>query len=164
MSKVKITPTKEGNLVTAYNGNPEFGFILLSQVTQAFVAGWLREVPKHSIIKGSTAALQTFVQNSSDLTLEGNLVVQEYLESNVPEEIAQQHFDSNLSYEEQISSYIKRAGADGPALMAGSERILRFTVWDVSGTKVDSLIDHTNADEVKLFNASQLKNSADLPS
>jgi fructose 1,6-bisphosphatase len=163
MSNVKITPSKEGNLVTAYSGNPEFGYILLSQTKSAFQAGWLREVTNRCIMKGSVKALQSFVSTKPTLELEGNLVVQEYVESAVPEAVKAQHFDSSLSWEEQISSYIKRAGAEGPALKAGEERILRFTVWDQSGTMVDSLVDHTNGEEVKRYNASLQANSAELP-
>ncbi len=57
MNKVQITPSKEGNLVTAYSANPEFGYILLSQKKTTFVAGWLREVTNRAILKGNTKAL-----------------------------------------------------------------------------------------------------------
>ena len=163
MNKVKIAPSKEGNLVTAYAGNAEFGFIILAQTTSLFVNGWLREVTKRTIMKGAVSALQSFVNANPTLEIGGNLVVKEYKESEVPEAIKSQHFDSSLPYEEQIDGYIKRAGSEGPALMSGGERILRFTIWDQSGSDTDLTVAHDNAEEIKAFNATSADKSADLP-
>ena len=77
--------------------------------------------------------------------------------------MAAQHFDSSLPYEEQIASYIKKAGSDGPALTVEGKRICRFTLWDQSGTMVDSPVSHDNVEEVKAFNAVKTKSSAKLP-
>lgn len=165
MNKVQITPNKEtGNLVNAYEGNPEFGYVVLSQISSTFVNGWLREQKKSTIIKGDTKALQSFVQANPTLQLEGGLFTKEYLEDEVPANVSKQHFDSSLPYEEQISTYIKRAGNEGPALMKDSKRILRFTDWVQSGNDIDSLISHDNVDEIKAFNAAMESSSADLPS
>ena len=163
MSKVTIAPSKEGNLVTAYAGNAEFGFIILAQTKQLFVNGWLREVTNRTIMKGAVKALQSFVNANPTLEVEGQLVVKEYKESDVPAAIASQHFDSSLPYEEQIDGYIKRAGSEGPALMSGGERILRFTIWDQAGTETDLTVSHDNVDEIKAFNAASAESSADLP-
>jgi len=75
----------------------------------------------------------------------------------------QQHFDSSLPYEEQIDGYIKRAGSEGPALMSGGERILRFTIWDQSGSDTDLTVTHDNSEEIKAYNAASADKSADLP-
>jgi hypothetical protein len=160
-ANVKITPTKEGNLVTPYAGNPDYGYIMLSQTKSAFSNGWLKEVTNRTILKGTTASLEGFVQANSTLELPGNLVIKEYLEDAVPENISNAHFDDSLSFEEQIANYIKRAGEDGPELKVDDKRILRFTVWDTAGTEVDLTLQHTNVEEVKVFSNAK-KKSADL--
>jgi hypothetical protein len=164
MSKVTIAPSKEGNLVTAYEGNAEFGYLILAQTKSLFVNGWLREVTNRTIMKGAVSALQSFVQANPTLEVGGQLCVKEYKEDEVPASTAQQHFDKSLPYEEQIDGYIKRAGNDGPALMSGGKRILRFTVWDQAGTDTDITVSHENVDEIKAFNATKSTDKADLPS
>jgi len=163
MSKVTIAPNKEGKLVTAYEGNAEFGYMVLAQTKSTFKDGWLRESTNRTIMKGGVDALESFVKGNPTLELEGNLIVKEYLEDAIPEAVAKQHFNSDLTFEEQIANYIKRAGKDGPALMSEGKRIIRFVVWDQSGSAVDSSISHDNGAEVKAFNAQTTENSADLP-
>ena len=154
MSKVLITPTKDtGALVTPYAGNSDYGYVMLSQTRSTFNNGWLKEVTNRTIVKGATSALEGFVKAYPSLELPGNLVVKEYVEGNIPEDIAKAHFDDSLSYEEQIDGYIKRAGTEGPALLVGDKKILRFTVWDMNGDDVDLTIQHSNAEEVKAYNA-----------
>jgi hypothetical protein len=135
MNTVLISPSKEGNLVTAYEGNAEFGYLILKQTKSAFQAGWLREVNNSCIMKGSVKALQGFVASNPTLALSGNLVVKEYVEDAVP----------------------------GPALLSDGKRILRFTVWDPAGTDVDITVQHENVDEIKAFNAATATKSAELP-
>ena len=72
--------------------------------------------------------------------------------------------DAKLPFEEQIESFLKRAGSnDAPVLMAGEERVLRFTEYDASGTTTDIRVAHTNSDAIKAFNAT-VSDSAQLPS
>ena len=163
MSKVTIAPSKEGNLVTPYDNAPEYGYIILAQTKSSFVNGWLKESTNRTIMKGSVTSLEKFVQSNPNLSIAGKLVVSEYLEDEVPEAVASAHFDKSLTFEEQISNYIKRAGTDGPELTAGGKRILRFVMLDSSATQVDSLIAHDNGDAVKAFNAAAAKKSATLP-
>ena len=148
-NSVKITPTKEGNLVTPYSGNTEYGYLMLSQIKSVFANGWLRETTNRTIIKGTVASLEAFVSANSDLELPGNLVVKEFVDGHVPDAIASAHFDESLSHEEQIAGYIKRAGNDGLELLVDDKRILRFTMWDISGKDADLTIQHTNVEAVK---------------
>lgn len=163
MNKVTITPSKEGALVNAYPNNPQFGYVLLSQSNTSFQGGWLRTTTNRAIIKGDTKALEQFVQANPTLQLDGTLIVKEYKESEVPSVMAEQNFDKNKEYEDQIKSYIKSAGEDGPALKADGERILRFTVWDESGTDSNIKVQHDNVEEIKVFNTMKSDSSAELP-
>ncbi|MCK5788764.1 MAG: hypothetical protein KAH32_07185 [Chlamydiia bacterium] len=161
-SKVMITPTKEGNLVTPYAGNPEFGYVMLSQTTQTVLNGWMKDVTNRTIIKGAVASLESFVGANSNLQLPGKLVVKEYLEDAVPQHVAKAHFDSDLSHEEQISNYIKRAGEEGPELKVDDKRILRFILWDVEGSDGNITLQHSNVDEVVSYNKANKKTEAKL--
>ena len=163
ISKVLITPTESGKVINSYESNPEFGYIKLEQTITKPVAGWLKEFKSSTLMKGSIKALQSFVQQNPTLQLSGKLVTKEYTESAVPEEFANQFFNKDLGYEEQIKGYVKRAGKDGPALLSGTERIVRFTVWDSNNSDQDVIIMHTNSEEVKAFNASKSLESAKLP-
>ena len=159
---VKITPTKEGNLVTPYSGNADYGYIMLSQTKAAFSNGWLKETTNRTILKGTTASLESFVQANHSLELPGNLVIKEFLEDQVPEHVANSHFDKSLSFEEQIANYVKRAGEDGPELKVDDKRILRFTMWDTTGTEVDLTLQHSNTAEVTAYNEANKAEKAKL--
>ena len=153
MSKVKILPTETGALVTPYAGNSDYGYMMLGQTSSVMQNGWLKEVPHRTIIKGTVSALEGFAQANPSLELPGNLVVKEFVEGNIPEALAKANFDDSLSYEEQIEGYIKKAGSDGPALLVGDKRIIRFTIWDMTGEDIDVSIQHSNGEEVKAYNA-----------
>ena len=162
MSKVTIAPTKEGNLVTAYAGNQEFGYMVLAQTKSSFQNGWLKETTNRSIMKGTVLALTGFVKSNPSLELPGNIIVEEFLEDSVPENISAMHFDKSLPREEQIANYIKRAGKDGPALMKEDKRILRFTTWDQTSESYDKIIPHDNVAEINAYNASKATNEAQI--
>lgn len=148
MSNVRIVPGKKGSVVTAYESNADFGYVQLEQSAIVMTAGWVREVKRTCLLRGKTATLEAFVGASNRLQLPGKLVALEYLESQVPADIAKDHLRDDVSYEEAIEPYIKRAGADGIALTAGGERILRFTKYDDSDTMADVRVMHDNQAEV----------------
>jgi hypothetical protein len=148
MSNVRIVPGKKGTLVTAYGSNADFGYVQLEQSAIVQTAGWVREVKRTCLLRGKTATLEAFVNACKGLQLPGKLVVLEYLESQVPADIAKEHLRDDVSFEEAIEPYIKRAGADGIALTAGGERILRFTKWDDADRMTDLRVMHDNQAEV----------------
>jgi hypothetical protein len=88
------------------------------------------------------------VSAHKSLQLPGAIVVKEYLESEVPQSIADKFFNKELSYEDAIAPYVKRAGADGIELTVGGERILRFTSYDAAGTDTDVKVAHDNVTAV----------------
>lgn len=148
MSNVRIVPGKKGTIVTAYDTNADFGYVQLEQSAIVMTAGWVREVKRTCLLRGKTATLEAFVTSCKGLQVPGKLVALEYLESQVPADIAKEFLRDDVSYEEAIDSYIKRAGADGPALTAGGERILRFVKWDTADQLHDVNVIHDNQAEV----------------
>jgi hypothetical protein len=149
MNQVRIVPSsKTGNVVSTYESNKEFGYIQLEQSALVQDGAWIREVKRSCLLRAQTSILEKFVAANKSLTLAGNLVVLEYLESEVPEDIKARYFRKDVTYEEAIVSYVKRAGNDGVELTFGGERILRFTEYDPSAEKTDKRVAHDNQDAV----------------
>jgi hypothetical protein len=148
MSNVRIVPGKKGSVVTAYENNADFGYVQLEQSALVQNGGWIREVKRTCLLRGKTATLEQFVNSVKGLQLPGKLVVFEFLESQVPADIAKEYLRDDVSFEEAIDPYIKRAGADGIALMSNGERILRFVKWDDADRMTDLRVAHDNQAEV----------------
>lgn len=154
MSQVRIIPNaKTGEIISKYVSNPEYGYIQLSQSSTSISGGWIRESKRSTLLRAKTELLESFVKSTKNLTMPGNIVVKEYLESEVPESIDAQYINQNVEREEAIKSFIKRAGADGIELTLGGERILRFAIYDATGEDVDVIVAYDNVEEVKEQNA-----------
>lgn len=148
MSNVRIVPGKKGSVVTAYENNADFGYVQLEQSAIVQTGGWIREVKRTCLLRGKTATLEAFVNSAKGLQLPGKIVVFEYLESQVPADVAKEYLRDDVSFEEAIDPYIKRAGADGVALTANGERILRFAKWDSTDQLTDIRVVHDNQAEI----------------
>lgn len=145
MSQVRIVANaKSGNLITGYKKNPEYGYIQLEQTAMSIASnGWIREQKRVCILRAKTEQLKSFVNANKTLQLPGKIVIKEYLESELPETVAET-LNKNVDYETRIASFIKRAGVDGEELTLGGERILRFSNYDPSGNEQDVMIQHDN--------------------
>lgn len=153
MRKVQITPSKEGQLITVYKNNPNYGYITMSSTELSTDArGWIRESKRSTLMRATVDLLQKYIAENKSLVVPGKIYVQEFLESEVPDSF-KERFNKNVDYETQIRPYIKRAGKDGVELTLGGERILRFTSYDPTGTIEDSKIAHDNTDAVKASKA-----------
>ncbi len=160
---VQVKPnTETGALVTAYENNAEFGYVILESIETVFENGWMQEKKRSTIMKGKVETLTRFFANQG--TLQGRISVTECLEDAIPPHLVSQ-LNKNLAFEEQIEPFIKKAGQDGINLTQNGSRILRFTAYDASGTSQDTRVQHDNIAEVKAQNAMQSDASnADLPS
>lgn len=153
MRNVQITPSKEGQLITVYKNNSDYGYITLSSTELSTDSrGWIRESKRSTLMRATVDLLQKYVAMNKSLTVPGKIYVEEFLESEVPDSF-KERFNKNVDYETQIRPYIKRAGKDGVELTLGGERILRFTSYDPSGTIEDSKVAHDNTDAVKASKA-----------
>jgi hypothetical protein len=149
MSQVRIVPSaKTGQVVSSYESNKDFGYIQLEQSAHVADGGWIREVKRSTLMRGEVPALEKFVKSNPTLSLPGNLVVQEFLEDNIPEDVAAKFLNKKVSFEEAIEPFLKRAGQDGPVLTRDEKRIVRFTLWDMTGESMDITVSHTNQAEV----------------
>lgn len=159
MTQVQIVPnSKTGSVITAYQNNPEFGYVQLQQTAMVVDGGWVREVKRSTLLRAKMDLLQKFVAGNKSLTLPGKIVVKEYLESEVPADMAERFFNKNVDYEAAVEPFIKRAGQDGVELTQGGERIIRFSVYDHSGNDTDLRVAHDNVDAVR--ESSAIKSAA----
>ena len=153
MRNVQITPSKEGQLITVYKNNSDYGYITLTSTELSTDArGWIRESKRSTLMRATVDLLQKYIAMNKTLTVAGKIYVEEFLESQVPDSFVER-FNKNVDYETQIRPYVKRAGKDGVELTLGGERILRFTSYDPSGTIEDSKVAHDNTDAVKASKA-----------
>ena len=160
MNKVKITPTKEGNLVTSFKSNPEFGYMKLTETAVISGQGWFREVSKTCLQKGKMSTLQAIVSANSDLCLNGKLTVKEYLANEITADVISAYVDDSVSVTQGLETFKKRAGKDGIALTVQGQAIYRFTIYDPSGTTEDTVIAHDNVEAVKLSRVAATEEAA----
>lgn len=164
MNKVFITPNAQtGALITPFNSNPDYSYLQLQSVEMIQRDGWLEEKRRSALLRAKTSVLESFIaQQGKSLTLPGRIVVREFLENELPENYATR-LNKNLSYEQAVQPFLKRAGKDGVALTSNGQRILRFSDYDASGTQADISVAHDNVSEVAEFRAAVNANSASLP-
>lgn len=158
MSKISIKPNADGAPISAYKSNPEFGYIVLESSVSTVDNGWLRKKTRTALVRAEIPLLVEFVQGFGS-KIPGHIVVREYLESELPGNL-QAQFDKADDYEEAVSSFIKRAGEDGPELTVGGERILRFSDYDATGQIQDISVMHDNQAEIAEFRAATAEAAA----
>ena len=87
-------------MVRAYAGSPEFGYIHLQTVTQAFINGWVQDSKRSTLLKGSVEQLERLItEKSVQGKLKGNIVVFECLEDDIPQSF-QVQLNKTLQFEE----------------------------------------------------------------
>jgi len=163
--KVSIVPNKTTNmLVTAYTSNPEFGYIQLESSTMEFQGGWMRQAKRSCLLRAETELLKAFVDaHKKNLQVPGRIVVREYAENECPEPVLKRFVNQKMDYEEAVDQFLKRAGSDGPVLMTGDSRILRFSFYDPSGKEEDLFVQHDNAGDGSSARVSSVVKSEETP-
>jgi hypothetical protein len=132
------------------------------------------------LFKGEVSKLNERLANMN-YTMKGSLFIEEIVESDLDKrpDLKKQIVSEELrsipisdyspeeaqAYEQALarSGRVKRTGKDGVELRRNGERILRFTSYDATGTKEDTLIAYTNAEEVIAERSAERKRTAELP-
>ena len=138
VNAVKVTANAEGFVVIPSSNNPEFGYIRLEQTTMEFVNNWMTPKKRSALINGKVEDLRNagFVKNQ---VLAGRIQIIESLDApSVPN-------PENL---------IKKTGTDGIACKLDGDTIFRTSLYDSTGTSVDTLIQHNNLEEIKAHQSS----------
>lgn len=157
---VTIKASKTGALVNVYKSNPNYGYIQLTSSERTIEGTWVRVKSRSTLLKAEVAVLEDYVKDlqrkrknaDEALTLPGRIVVQEFVESELPASF-KSRFSKSLPYEDAIASFVKRTGINGIELTVGGERILRFTDYDASGTIQDRIVAHDNVEAVAAHRA-----------
>jgi len=161
-STVAIKTNDKGAFVNYYDSNTEFGYIVLEANSISTSGGWVRETKRSCLIRGRITTLEKFIADTPGKQLPGRLVVREFLEDAIPQDIAAKELRDDLSLEEALSVHFKRAGKDGVILSKDGKRIVRFTEYDSTGAIQDVIISHDNVAEVNASKA-QGVNKEDAP-
>jgi hypothetical protein len=143
---VNIKANAKGVFVNVYSSNPEFGYIVLETIATVFEGGWMRDSKRTCLMRGTVAGLENLV--AATKSIPGRIAVREYLEDEIPADVAKANLRDDISFEEAIAPYLKRAGQDGVNLTKGGKRIVRFTEYDAACIVQDIIISHDNVAEV----------------
>lgn len=146
MQKVKVTADKNNNVITVSPNNPEYGWIIVEQMTAVLENGWMKNVLRKARINGKVEDLAQ-AKFTAGQELPGKIVV---IESTTP-------FNT-----ENPDRDLKIAGKTGVICRYYDEPIYRQAVYTSNPNLVDELIPHTNAEEIREVVLAQ-KMLADLP-
>jgi hypothetical protein len=161
---VKIKLSDSGTAVHSYPNTTDFGYLKLEEIAFAFEGGWLRPRTRTALLRGIPADLDAMVRGIAVTNaLPGKIVVNEFLESEIPATFENYLNKSLPTREAQLDSFYKRAGSGGPVLCLGGERIVRFSNYDHSGALVDTTVAHDNTEAIAEFRATQQAAEPALP-
>ena len=132
--RIDIVPNEQGN-VYRESSNKELHYIRLSQSSLKFSNNFLKKVTLSCLVFGQLEELKEAFSNLKSLT--GKLVIKE---SFTPS-------DSN-----DLERDLKRAGSDdAPICTANGKPIYRTIFYDPTSSIEDTLIPHTNVEEIRAF-------------
>jgi len=133
MTQVKVVAMQDGSVVKQ-SSNPEFGFIRVTQETVSIVNGWIRKSSRSALINGGYTDLLSMGLKAGS-AFSGKLVIDESLEPFNPG-----------PYEDRD---IKFAFEGGPMCVFEDMPIYRRTRYTENVDEIDTLIQHTNVDEIR---------------
>jgi hypothetical protein len=133
-NKVTVTADQNGNIIGVSQNNPEYGYVRVEQnVTQIDQRGWLKNVKRSTLIKGTVADL-TASGFKAGTQLPGKIVV---IESLTP-------FNTDNPERD-----LKIAGDSGIICRIDDQPIYRQTFYTPDVNAGDELIMHNNTDEIR---------------
>lgn len=133
-SKVKVTANEKGEVVVPSPNNPQFGYVRVQQeraVTDE--NGWIRVKVLTALVPGTVSDLNKLGWVNGQL-VSGNIVIREQL------------MPFNKRNPERD---LKVAGDTGIVCKVGDQPIYRNTFYTTNLTVEDTVIAHTNIDEIK---------------
>ena len=132
--RIDIVPNEEGQ-VYRESQNKELHYIRLSQSSLKFSNNFLKKVTLSCLVFGKLEELKDAFSNLKSLP--GKLVIKESFTPSDPNDL-----DRDL----------KRAGSDdAPICLANDKPIYRTIFYDPTASIEDTLIPHTNVEEIRAF-------------
>lgn len=148
-SKVKVVANATtGAVVNVSENNPEYGYVRLEQ-TKAVIDdnGFLKNRTISTLLQGEVLALQGMGFFAGQ-ELDGRICIQESLEP----------FNSKNPERD-----LKVAGATGIVCTKGGSAIYRKTVYDPTGSKAETFVQHDNVEELRAAYEAQRAGAAMKP-
>ena len=143
-NQVNIIADDMGNVIRQSNTNSEFGYIRLQQKRATFGNnGWVKSSNLSTLIHGKLEDLQQ-MEFSANQALQGKITVREQLEP----------FSSN----DPDRDY-KYAGDTGIICCVDGQPIYRKTFFVMDMNAQDTLLAHTNGQDIREANGSNMLNS-----
>ena len=131
--------------VTPYDSDPTQGWIELQEVVKTFqeTASGTRLVAQKrtALVGGPVAELTEMIKAWKSYGISGKLVITEMIHGDLPAA-----FVANAK---NLKAYAKIAGDSKIPCVLGGEQIYRFTKYDPSGEKLDTLVQHDNGDSIR---------------
>tara|TARA_R100001463_G_scaffold82633_1_gene137261 strand:+ start:3098 stop:3712 length:615 start_codon:yes stop_codon:yes gene_type:complete len=134
VSKVRVSPDDQGNVIRVSKNNPEYGVIRLEQPRVVFnTQGWVNNKKVSALIHGKVEDLQSLAFNA-DTELPGKIVVRE-------QTVAFNSKDPDRD--------LKIAGDTGVVCCRYGEPIYRKSFYVTNEEESDIFIAHTNTEDIK---------------
>lgn len=131
--KVTVTADELGNVINQ-SLNPDIGYIRLEQQMKTIgLNSWVKNEKRSALIFGKIVDLQEFNFKANE-QLDGKIIVEESL----------QPFNSEMAERE-----MKIAGTTGVCCRVDDQPIYRRTRYTTNMSEEDTLIQHTNVDEIR---------------
>ena len=135
--QVIINADEMGNVIRQSENNSEYGFVRVTQTRVGFSnTGWLRPMNLSALIPGKVEDLQSMDWKANQ-KLNGKIVIKESLEP----------FNST-----NPDRYMKYAGDTGIVCCVDGQPIYRKTMFTADTTAEDTLIAHTNGQDIREAN------------
>lgn len=147
---VKIGTFKDGTQIKPSANNPKFGALLLTQEVLVFSGRFINMRSRNAIMSAEIPTLEAAIaMEQANGGIPGKVVVLEYVESEVPQEIKDEFYNENEDEDVNIERFLKKTGNDEFAieLTKDGENILRFTKFDATATMQDIFVAHDNSEE-----------------
>ena len=143
-SKVNIQADDMGNVVRQSNTNSEYGHVRLTQTRTTFGnGGWVKKSNLSALLQGRLEDLQEIGFESMD-SLPGKIIFKEQLEP----------FSTN-----DPDRDLKKAGDTGIICCVDGQPIYRKTFFVMDMNAQDTLLAHTNGQDIREANGSNMLNS-----
>ena len=140
---INVVADDMGNIIRVSKNNPEYGHIRLEQRQVTFnTQGWVQNKTRSTLIQGKLDDLNELGINE-DTVLSGNIVI---LEQTSPFNAKDPERDLKMAGDTGVTC--KRLNYE----TGEEEPIYRRTVYDQTGQMQDTLIPHTNSNEIREAN------------
>jgi len=132
-TQVRVTANEAGAVINVSKNNPEYAHIRVEQIKIIFDRkGWVKKKKLSALIAGTVEELKE-MDFFSGQELNGNIIIIEQLDPFTNDE-PERHY--------------KIAGESGIVCCVDGQPIYRKTIYDTNEESIDTLLQHTNSEDI----------------